>query len=112
MDKLLKYQDILEQFLEEEAAKPCVNQGLEAQVLADRKRGHFQLFICGWEKKKLVRQVEFHFDLKPDGKIWVQENATELQIADELMARGVDKMDIVLGFLPPHQRRFSGFAAA
>ncbi|MEO0042888.1 MAG: hypothetical protein RL329_2336, partial [Bacteroidota bacterium] len=53
----------------------------------------------------------FHFDIK-DGKIWFQCNNTEREVVDELMAMGVEKQDIVLGFLPPYARHLSGFAAA
>ena len=33
-------------------------------------------------------------------------------IADELVARGVPKSDIVLGFIAPEVRTYTGFAAA
>ncbi|MBW4598820.1 MAG: XisI protein [Calothrix sp. FI2-JRJ7] len=33
-----------------------------------------------------------------NGKIWVQRNSTEIQIAHELVAMGISKDDIILGF--------------
>ncbi|TAF92595.1 MAG: hypothetical protein EAZ32_00835 [Cytophagia bacterium] len=42
----------------------------------------------------------------------IQCNNTEREIVDELLANGVPKSDIVLGFMPPHARHFSGFAVA
>jgi predicted ATP-dependent endonuclease of OLD family len=112
MDKIIKYQDIIEQFLENEAAIAYASQSLEKEVLADRRRNHFQLFYIGWENDKFHHAVLLHFDIKPDGKIWIQQNNTELQIADELLNRGIAKEDIVLGFRHPKVRPYTGFATA
>jgi hypothetical protein len=112
MDKIIKYQDIIEQFLEEEAAIPYANQALNREVLADRKRNHFQLFFIGWDNDQFHHDIIFHFDIKPDAKVWIQQNNTELQIADELMNRGISSEDIVLGFRHPKVRPFTGFAVA
>jgi hypothetical protein len=50
-----------------------------------------------------------HLDIK-DGKIWLQWNGTEDDIAAELMSMGVAKQDIVLGFHTPYARQFTDFA--
>lgn len=55
--------------------------------------------------------MAFHFDIV-DEKIWIQQNNTEAMIADELVERGVPATDIVLGFVVPDARQFSGFAVA
>jgi hypothetical protein len=112
MDKIIKYQDIIEQFLEEESAIPYANQDINREVLADRKRNHFQLFFIGWEGNKFHHDIIFHFDIKPNGKVWIQQNNSELQIADELINRGISIDDIVLGFRHPKVRPFTGFAQA
>lgn len=36
-----------------------------------------------------------------DGKIWVQQDGTEVGIANELVELAVPKKDIVSGFNPP-----------
>ena len=112
MDKIIKYQDIIEQFLEEEAAIPYANQDLKREVLVDRKRNHFQLFFIGWEDNKFYYDIILHFDIKENGKVWIQQNNTELQIADELINCGIAHEDIVLGFRHPKVRQFTGFAVA
>ncbi len=112
MDKIVNYQDIIEQFLEEESAIPYANQDLKREVLADRKRNHFQLFFIGWEDDKFHHDIILHFDIKNNGKVWIQQNNTELQIADELISRGINHEDIVLGFRHPKLRQFTGFAIA
>jgi hypothetical protein len=50
-----------------------------------------------------------HLDLIA-GKIWVQENRTDVDIAQELIDAGVAPTDIVLGFHPPELRQLGNFA--
>jgi hypothetical protein len=42
--------------------------------------------------------------------VWIQHDATDVGIANELLARGVPKEDIVLAFHPPYKRPYTGFA--
>ena len=112
--KIETYQEILIALLNEEATSIPVNvQHIENEVLADRERNHFQLASTGWEDdNKFFFDVVFHFDIKPDGKIWIQVNRTDVDIAAELVARGIEKSDIVIGFQPPRFRPYSGYAVA
>jgi hypothetical protein len=50
-----------------------------------------------------------HLDIK-DGKIWIQHDGTEIGIANQLVALGVPKSDIVLAFHSPFKRQFTEFA--
>jgi len=45
-----------------------------------------------------------------DDKIVIQYDGTEVGIANELVARGVLKQDIVLAFHAPYLRQFTEFA--
>jgi hypothetical protein len=45
-----------------------------------------------------------------DNKIWIQQDGTEVGIANELVELGVPKQDIILGFDPPNMRQLSDFA--
>jgi XisI protein len=112
MDKIKKYQTIIVNFFEAYAQQPYHNApALEQQVIADLERNHFQLVSLGWDNRKFTHDTIFHLDIK-DGKIWIQQNWTDIQIADELIKRGVEKTDIVLGFVPPYAREYTGFAVA
>ncbi len=42
-----------------------------------------------------------------NGKIWIQHNTTEIDIAEELVNLGVPKHDIVIGFHSPFKRQFT-----
>ncbi|BAZ21134.1 XisI protein [Kalymmatonema gypsitolerans NIES-4073] len=50
-----------------------------------------------------------HLDII-DGKIWVQQDGTEVGIANKLVEIGVPKHDIVLGIDPPKMRQYTEFA--
>ena len=112
-NKTEQYQRILQQLLEEYAQHKPVNlPDVDNQVLIDKERGHFQLVRVGWNDELFVRNTVFHFDLKLDDKIWIQANWTDVDIAQTLIERGVERMDIVLGFQPPRYRPYTGYAVA
>lgn len=112
--KIETYQDILVSLLNEEAKSVPVNvQHIENEILADKEHNHFQLASTGWENdNKFFFDVILHFDIKPDGKIWIQVNRTDIDIAAKLVDQGVAKTDIVIGFQPPRYRQYTGYAVA
>lgn len=111
MDKIEKYQDIITSLLEEYAAiPPSYPTSLRDELIADTVRNHFQLVSLGWEANRYVFEVVFHIDIL-DGKVWIQQNNTEANIAEELVERGIPKSDIVIGFQPPSVRAISGYAS-
>ncbi|MEI6409683.1 MAG: XisI protein [Bacteroidota bacterium] len=110
--KLKKYERIIIQALTEYAE--MFNQqrdGLEATVIIDKVGGHYQLLNSGWRNGEYQFYVIFHFDIR-GGKVWVQENRTDVLIAKELVERGIPKNEIVLGLQSPDLRAESGYAAA
>ncbi len=109
--KVKKYQDIILTFLERQASYRVANADLQNQIIADTERNHFQLVRIGWRKDRFVHTCPFHFDIK-NGKIWIQQNRTDVEVAEELVEMGVPASDIVIGFLPSEIRAASGFAAA
>jgi hypothetical protein len=110
MDNSLNYSAVLSDFLESYAADMNRgNLGITAKVLVDRERGHYQLLNNGWRNGKYYFYVVFHFDLI-DGKIWIQENRTDILVAEELQTQGVPKKDIVLGLQSPEVRDYHGYA--
>jgi hypothetical protein len=113
MDTLKKYQDAVVDLMEHYAATPFSNTPtVEKQIIADRERNRFQVIGFGWENEdKLVHSTFLHFEIK-NGKVWVQQNWTEIPVATELMNRGVAKTDIVLGFVPEYARKDTEYAVA
>ena len=90
-------------------AKDREDENVEAQTIFDTERDHYQLIYVGWYNKKRVYGPILHLDIK-DGKIWIQWNGTEEDIAADLEALGVPKDRIVLGFHPPIMRQFTDYA--
>jgi hypothetical protein len=113
MEKIMRYQKIIIDVLNEHAKViPANLPGIEIQVISDPAHHHYQLVHLGWSGSQFIHSVLFHLDIKSDGKIWLQANYTDSLIADELVAKGVPKSDIVLGIQPPYARPYTGFAAA
>ncbi len=111
-NKVKKYQDILANLVREYANSwkdPVGN--IEAQAVCDFEGNHFQLMSLGWRKGDYVCHIIFHFDIQ-DGKVWIQENRTDILIGEELVSRGIPKSDIVLGLQPPEVRAELEYAVA
>lgn len=77
----------------------------------DEEHHHFQLLSIGWHNNRFIYTIAFHFDII-DNKVWIQQNNTDVLIADELNEKEIPKEDIVLGFLSQDARAYSGFAMA
>ncbi|MCO6488036.1 MAG: XisI protein [Phaeodactylibacter sp.] len=112
MAKIGKYQKIIEELLEEYAAiKPAVSNDIDTELIIDRERNHFLLMHVGWRDKYPIYNTIIHIDIK-DSKVWVQQDWTDAVIVDRLMEKGIPQDDIVLGFLAPYKRQYSGFPAS
>jgi XisI protein len=110
MAKLVEYQQYIQEMLGKYASyKPAYGE-VEVETIFDTVRDHYQIVYIGWENKRRVYGCSIHIDIKNE-KIWIQWNATEIDIADELVEMGVPKQDIVVGFHAPSIRRFTDFAA-
>ena len=81
------------------------------KIVIDKEHNQYQLLKSGWNNGKFSFHVLFHFEIYND-KIWLQQNNTEFYVADELIEKGIAKQDIVLGFIEPQARQYSGFAVA
>lgn len=109
--KIKKYQQIIENYLEKEAQDRKIPD-IDCQVIADKDNNHYQLVETGWYQKRYIHSVIFHFHIKPNGKIWLLANNTDILVAEELLKLGVPASDIVIGFHPENVRPLTGFAVA
>ena len=113
MDKIKKYQTIIKKLLHEQANSLALMPKIEYQVISDTENNHFQLVMTGWNAKDhFVYAVLFHFDIKPNGKVWILVNNTDVFVAEQMIERGVLKSDIVLGFHSEMVRPHTGYAVA
>lgn len=65
--------------------------------------------LCMWAGRARAHSCSVHVDIK-DGKVWIQWNGTEDDLAQELVELGVPKTDIVIGFHTPYMRQFTEYA--
>lgn len=111
MAKLEQYRENIQKLLEEYAAFGRGDRQVETELIFDTTRDHYQIVHVGWQDDRRVYGCILHLDIK-DGKIWLQHNGTENDIAQELVEMGVPKSDIVIGFHSPFKRQFTEYAVS
>lgn len=110
MEKLENYRLLICQLLNSHATEDTNNLDVdvEYQVLFDKEHDHYQLLNIGWKGLKRVYECFIHLDIK-DGKVWIQRNMTEIDLAQYLVSMGVPKEDIILGLHPSYKRPYTGY---
>ena len=98
MDQLNKYRQIICQFLQDFATDDP-----EAQLIFDTGRERFLVMHVGWRNDYRIYGCAIQLDLI-EGKVWIQNNSTEVYVDRELIKRGIDAKDILLGFRSPSIR--------
>jgi XisI protein len=106
MDKLDHYRLCVQAILEKHSQ--FKSQDIENELSFDSVRDHYQLMRVGWKGLKRVYYTVLHFDIK-DGKIWLQQNTTDIDVGQELLEIGIPKEDIILGLHPPYKRPYTGY---
>ncbi len=111
MDKLTNYRKHIKDLLSKYASWERQEENCESQLIFDEERDHYLWFDVGWEGSKRIYYSVIHFDIK-DGKIWLQQNVTDLNPAEDLIEMGVTREDIVLGLQPPFKRPYTNYGVA
>lgn len=106
-----KYRQYIQDLLTERAQR--ANQYTDAEeyeveTIFDTIRDHYQLLYVGWQKYHRSFSCILHLDIR-NGKIWIQHDGTEEEIANPLVELGVPKHDIVLAFHDPGVRKYTDF---
>lgn len=109
MDKLARYRDIICGVIKEYASHKPSNGDIDNEIVIDRESDHYEVLSLGWDKMVRVHHCVIHLDII-DGKIWIQHDATNRPVADELLDAGVPPTDIVIGFHPAKLRHHTEFA--
>lgn len=104
MDKITKYRQILDKYLSHRASlKLASSPGAKAHLVIDREKDEYVLLWVGWTEGKYKHGLMFHFQIT-DGKVWIHENRTDIDLVKVLAAEGIAGADIVLGFVAPYMR--------
>ncbi|OYD93264.1 XisI protein [Nostoc sp. 'Peltigera membranacea cyanobiont' 210A] len=108
MDTLEFNRHIIQSLLTTYAAIPIANGQIDCYTVFDIKQDHYMVMNVGWDGHRRVYGCVLHLDIK-QGKISIEQNMTEMRVAQELVEQGVPKDDIVLGFQSPQMREYTGY---
>ena len=111
MDKLEHYRTCIQTLLEQYSQSKFQDEEIENELFFDPVRDRYQLMRVGWKGLSRVYHTVLHFDIK-NGKIWLQQNTTDVDVAQELIDMGIPKEDIVLGLHPAYKRPYTGYGVA
>jgi hypothetical protein len=105
-----EYRTILERIFAEWEKWPRIAKFRVVPVM-DYTHDRYLLVTEGWDGYQRIYSVLAHVDII-DGKFWIQADNTEEGIATELVAAGIPKDRIVLGFKSLERRKHTEFAVA
>ena len=109
---LNQWRKTIKQLLTELAEIPYVEGvDLQKKTIFDDQRDNYLVLVLGWEDFRRLHGCIVHLELI-DNKIWIHEDGTDYGVATDLVAAGVPKENIVLGFKTPRLRSLTGFAVA
>jgi XisI protein len=111
MDQVERYRKILKEIVTEYASWGASRADIRNEAAVDEDRNHYEVVSVGWQGRHRVHGSVVHLDII-DGKVWIQHDGTNRPVADELLAAGIPREDIVLGFQPPDLRKYTDFAEA
>ncbi len=111
-DTLNHWRRTIKQILADLAAVPFPEVvTMSAKAVFDEGADVYLVVVEGWQDVRRLHGCLVHVEIKGD-KIWVQQDGTEDGVAADLLAAGIPKDCIVLGFKSPQSRAFTQFAVA
>lgn len=111
MDQVTVYKDIARQLVEEVYKMTPSNEEMETLLIIDDQRGQYLLFSDGWQNNRRLYNCFLHLEVKPNGRLYLRHDGTNLEIANKLLCKGIPKDQIVLAFHAPYRRALTGFAS-
>ncbi len=111
MDTLDTYRQIIQNTLSEYIRLQYAYGDIQNETIFDREADRYLVLSIGWQKVKRIHGCLIHIDIIDD-KVWVQRDGTEDGITNKLVAAGIPKDKIVLGFHTPDVRPHTEFAVA
>jgi len=109
MDSLkIKYREIIEKVLQDYADFLGNDPDVQVKLVFDKERDRYLLVEAGWQDGYRIYGTLLHVDII-DNKLWIQHDGTEEGIAVDLVAAGIPKEQIVLGFRTLEQRKYTEF---
>jgi XisI protein len=106
----IKYQAAIAQLFDQYIEFLGNSDDIQLEKISDSENQRYLLVEVGWDNGYRIYGTLLHFDVL-DEKLWIQQDGTEEGVADELVALGIPKDRIVLGFKPFERRKLTEFAA-
>jgi len=110
MDRVSRFRAIVKAILEDYSRYKPSHGEIDRGVIVDPEKVRFELMHVGWDGQRRVHGSIIHLDII-GGKVWIQYDGTDRPVAEELLAAGVPREDIVRGFHPADVRPHREFAA-
>ena len=104
----LNYSEIMQTVIREHA-ELHKSGDVAIETIFDTERHHYLLVQVGWSNGHWVYGCPIHLDWI-DGKIYIQQNNTEISIAERLVELGIPKDKIVIGFHSRFKRQFTDYS--
>lgn len=115
MDELGNYRKIIQNLLEEFTTRQYANSDileLTNKTVFDSVHDRYLVISNGWKiDRSRIHGCLIDIEIINE-KIWIQRDGTDYGIASDLVALGIPKEKIVLGFKEPEVRPYTGFAIA
>jgi len=113
MEKIESYQNIVKNSLLELAKLIPSDEKISVETIFDDLRGHYLLMTVGWDDSRREYATLLHIDIKPNSKVYLQHDGTDLEFALRLAEKGIPTTDMVIAYRSPFQRQFfENFATA
>lgn len=108
MHDVSRYREIVRRLIEEYAGYIPSYGDVRVEAITDCEHDHYEIMEVGWNKEQRVHCCIMHIDIR-DGKVWIEHNATDALIGEELVAAGIPREHIVLGLQPAEDRPLTRF---
>lgn len=109
MDRIAEYRRLIRDIINKYAQFPPSHGDVEVETVFDETNDHYELMYSGWHGPQRIHGSVIHVDIR-GGKIWIQHDGIEEGIADQFVAAGVPRDQIVLAFKEPDLRQYTDFA--
>src|ERR1043166_4429494 len=108
MDQLDRYREIVRRLIVEYASYKPAYGDIRTEAVVDCEHDHYEVIQVGWNAGRRVHGSIIYIDIR-DGKGWIERNGPDDRLGEELVAAGISRNDIVLGFQPAELRPLTSY---
>ena len=113
MDRVEQYDKVVKDVLTEIYQRYTrASNDVNYQLVMDEDNHNYLLLTDGWIGESRFYGILIHIQVKPDGRVWLHDDNTDLIVVDWLLERGIPSKEIVLGWHAPDMRADTEFAVA